>query len=90
MGEDREDSSFISRVSGSVEIKEDLNSSADKEQRNQNAIVWELPKSIDKEDRKIIQTGECEILNSSQKTICDLMHKIKIKGARRPTKMSAT
>ncbi|KAL8124495.1 hypothetical protein AgCh_012222 [Apium graveolens] len=49
-------------------------------------LIRDFPNLDDSGDKTIIQTGDCSKLGGSQKSLCDLLKKVKIKGHRRPKK----
>lgn len=81
--------SFISRVSETSQSDRELGSRSPGINNKPSSISWEFPNSVDRLDREIILTGDCDGLESSQKTICDLIHKIKIKRVGRPKKKTS-
>lgn len=53
-------------------------------QSTKDVQCWDLPVSVDKRNMEIVQIGDFKSLESSQKSICKLMKKVKIKGPGRP------
>lgn len=49
-------------------------------------LFWDYPESIDRRNSTVIQTGNLESLKNSQRTICNLMQKVRLKGVGRPKK----
>lgn len=45
-----------------------------------------FPRVVDRTDKLLVQTGNLENVISSQRTICNLMQKINLKGVDRPRK----
>lgn len=82
-GKEDNSSSFISRVSESTQVGENHFLLTDNCHSKHPSLSWEFPNSVDRKDRDIYQLGNCDVLGSSQKSICDLMQKIKIKGVGR-------
>lgn len=90
----KDDSSYISRVSNSVEDPGSKSNSVEDPGLKLSPIggelFWDFPNSIDRSSRSIIQTGNMENFGNSQTSICNLLHKIKLKGVERPRKRKGT